>query len=201
MNSKYNSLLRQLDTITSLSQSLRQEMLQAYTKVSGKNQILMDRCAGAAQAGNPPQSVRVFSTHEPTANRAIFAGSGMATNRPMSTMMSSNASSVTSGFRDMAAGVFLAAIETYGTDEIIDAVQKDLFVGIDTSMMDIMIRAIATYMGCSGKAKPSDESLKGVIELMSPTTDDSLTEVGNMIRDLCLDGDTLVSFFNDDLTA
>lgn len=169
-------------------------------------QMMMDRNTGVAQARNPPQSMGVFSSNDPAPNTSIFAGSTMPTSQSMNMGMaaSSVASSLTGGFRDSASDVFLSAIEEHGTDEMIDAVQKDLFTtttSMEATMMEIMTTAIATYMSGSGGNQPEEESIRGMIELMDPPTDEHMIEVGTMIRDLCQDRDQLMSFFDETMMS
>ncbi len=76
-------------------------------------QMLADRNSGVAQSRNPPQSLRVFSSNEPTTNASIFAGPSASANQPTNPTTNVNMYLITSEFRDRASDVFLTAIESH----------------------------------------------------------------------------------------
>lgn len=171
-------------------------------------QMMVDRASGVAQARNPPEGLNAYSNTNQNVGTSIFADGG-----PMANINSNNnAGSVAGGnivssqVRDASLDLFMSAIEQFATDDMLDAVQRDLFdttntasTTNDTNMMEVMTKAIAIYTTANNGRTPSTESIKSMIDLLEPPTDDNMIDIGRMIKEFFTDPEGLTSFFDNDL--
>jgi len=155
-------------------------------------QMMVDRSSGVSQMRNPPQSLGIFTDHGDDVNESVFPRQPVATNE--------HPGVDTTQVRNDSSSIFVDAIGHHGTDDMIEAVQRDVLdddeYGI--TMMDVMTEAIAIYTVSKGRA-PSTGSIRGMIDLMEPTTDENMATVGGMIKDLMKDPESIISFFDEDL--
>jgi hypothetical protein len=78
-----------------------------------------------------------------------------------------------------------------------DPAPRPVMTALDTTMVYIMTTAMAKCINSTGGTQPDDRSLKGLIELISPTNRANMVEAGTFIKGLCQDKDCLVSFFDN----
>lgn len=167
---------------------------------------MVDRSISVVQARDPPLSLVTFGGTSTNIITSIITKPNQMVSLVGSDELLDVRANMSSDNEDRAEDLVLRAVEQFGTEDIKEALDRDLFeefvIGISESnntMMDIITTAVAAYMDTKDGEKPLVKSLKGGFELMESSTTGVVVEVGKMIRDMSVDN--IISFFDEDLVA